>query len=190
MLTATWGERISHTVSFFPHDFAVPAKNHQEYLSLSIRDMTTAIQHHYLHTPLQPVGDKQFAAIKLLEQIFCPDHPGTQRPAQTIPAQPPSVAPAPIQPIVELPTANLPVQLSQQSAPFALSPLSQEHSANNFDRHRYPTRFSLSQQTYSMVCTSKYSYADAHLAKTPAHPIHFHEHMDCPVINPDTGVSL
>ena len=106
---------------FFPHDFAVPAKNHQEHLSLSIRDMTTAIQHRYLHTPLQPVGDKQFAAIKALEQIFCPDHP-----AQTIPAQPPSVAPAPIQPIVELPTANLPAQLSQQSAPFALSPLSQE----------------------------------------------------------------
>ena len=41
-----------------------------------------------------------------------------------------------------------------------------------------------------MACTSKYSYAADHLAKTPAHPIHFHENMACPVINPDTGVSL
>ena len=41
-----------------------------------------------------------------------------------------------------------------------------------------------------MACTSKYSYAAEHLAKTPAHPIHFKEHMDCPVINSDTGVSL
>ena len=41
-----------------------------------------------------------------------------------------------------------------------------------------------------MACTRKYSYATYHLAKTPAHPIHFKEHMACPVINPDTGVSL
>ena len=41
-----------------------------------------------------------------------------------------------------------------------------------------------------MACTSKYSYAADHLAKTPAQPIHFKEHMACPVINLDTGVSL
>ena len=41
-----------------------------------------------------------------------------------------------------------------------------------------------------MACTRKYSSAADHLAKNPAHPIYFHEHMDCPVINPDTGVSL
>ena len=41
-----------------------------------------------------------------------------------------------------------------------------------------------------MACTSKYSYASGHLAQTPAHPIHFHEHMTFPVINPDTGASL
>ena len=41
-----------------------------------------------------------------------------------------------------------------------------------------------------MACTSKYSYAAEHLAKTPAHPIHLKEHMACPVIKPDTGVSL
>ena len=41
-----------------------------------------------------------------------------------------------------------------------------------------------------MACTRKYSYATEQLAKTPAHPIHFKEHMACPVINPDTGVSL
>ena len=41
-----------------------------------------------------------------------------------------------------------------------------------------------------MACTSKYSYSTEQLAKTPAQPIHFNEHMACPVINPDTGVSL
>ena len=41
-----------------------------------------------------------------------------------------------------------------------------------------------------MACTSKYSYADEHLRKTPEHPIHFKEHMACSVINSDTGVSL
>ena len=41
-----------------------------------------------------------------------------------------------------------------------------------------------------MTCTSKYSYATEQLAKIPAHPIHFKEHMACPVINPDTGISL
>ena len=56
-----------------------------------------------------------------------------------------------------------------------LSPSLQEHLENNFDRHRYPTRFSLSKKSYSMACTSKYSYAASHLAHTPAHPIHFHD---------------
>ena len=55
---ATRGELISHTVSFFPHDFAVPANNHQGGEARSIRDLTTALQHRYLHTPLQPIGDK------------------------------------------------------------------------------------------------------------------------------------
>ena len=41
-----------------------------------------------------------------------------------------------------------------------------------------------------MACTRKYSYAGAHLAQTPAHPIYFHEHMACPIIKPDTGASL
>ena len=41
-----------------------------------------------------------------------------------------------------------------------------------------------------MACTRKYSYADGHLAQTPAHTIHFHEHTACTVINPDNGVSL
>ena len=78
----TWGERISHTVSFFPHDFAVPSNNHQDYIARSIRDLTTELQHRYLHTPLQPVGDKQFASIQALESIFCPNipHQTTQAP--------------------------------------------------------------------------------------------------------------
>ena len=70
---ATRGEQISHTLSFSLHDFAVQAKNHQYDIARSIRDLTTALQHHYLHTPLQPVGDKQFAAIQALEKIFFPN---------------------------------------------------------------------------------------------------------------------
>ena len=100
------------------------------------------------------------------------------------------MAPAPIQPIVELPTDTLPSQLSQKYASVAFYTLSQKHYAIFFDWHRYPTRFSLSHKTYSMTCTSKYSYDAAHLAQTPAHPIHFHEHMACPVIKPDTAASL
>ena len=71
-----------------------------------------------------------------------------------------------------------------------LSPTLQEHPGSNVYGHRYPTRYSLSKKSYSMACTSKYSYAAEHLEKTPAHPIHFKEHMACPVISPDTGVSL
>ena len=75
---ATWGERISHTVSFFPHDFAVPSNNRQDDIARSIRDLTTAL----LHTPLQPVGDKEFTAIQALENIFCPNiqHQANQAP--------------------------------------------------------------------------------------------------------------
>ena len=83
--------------SIFPHDFAVPANNHQDYIACSIRDLTTAIQHRYLHTPLQPVGDKQFAAIQSLQNIFFLDitHQTT---------------PAPIHPTVEHPEAVIPPQ--------------------------------------------------------------------------------
>ena len=79
-LLATRGERISHAVSFLPHDFEVPANNRQDDVARSIRDLTTAIQHCYLHTPLQLVGDKQFSAIKALENIFCPGHPAHTTP--------------------------------------------------------------------------------------------------------------
>ena len=41
--------------------------NHQDYIARSIRDLTTALQHHYLHTPLQPVGNKTIEAIQALE---------------------------------------------------------------------------------------------------------------------------
>ena len=41
-----------------------------------------------------------------------------------------------------------------------------------------------------MAGISKYSYATEQLVKIPVHPIHFKQHMACPVINSDTGVSL
>ena len=72
---ATLGEQITHTISFFPHEFAVPSNNLQDNIARSIRDLTTAIQHRYLHTPLQTVGDKQFAAIQALEKNL----PGNSR---------------------------------------------------------------------------------------------------------------
>ena len=61
-----------------------------------------------LHTPLQPVGDKQFAAIQALENIFCPDipHQTTQ---------------APIHPTVEPPEIALPLQQIQKSTSVDLS---------------------------------------------------------------------
>ena len=64
----------------------VPSNNHQYDIARSIRDITTALQRRYLHTPLQPVGDKQFAAIQALENIFCPN---IQQLATQAPIHPP-----------------------------------------------------------------------------------------------------
>ena len=82
------------------------------------------------------------------------------------------------------------LQQIQQSTSVDLYPTLQELTGRNADGHIYPTRYSFKTNSYSMACTSKYSYATEQLAKTPAHPIHFKEHMVCPVINLDTGVSL
>ena len=62
-IPATRGEGIAHTVSFFPTDFAVPSNNHQDDVARSLRDLTSAFQHMYLRTPLQPIGNEQFQAI-------------------------------------------------------------------------------------------------------------------------------
>ena len=91
---------------------------------------------------------------------------------------------------MEPPEIALPLQQIQQYTSVDLSPPLQKQPGSNLDGHRYPTRYSLSKKPYSMAYTSKYSYAAEHLAKTPAHPIHFKEHMACPVINPDNEVSL
>ena len=143
----------------------------------SFRDLTTALQHRYLHTPLQPVGDKQFAAIQALENIFCPNiqQQETQAPIH-LTVKPPEIAPL--------------LQKIQKSTSVDLSPTLQENPGSNADGHGYPTRYSLKKISYSMACTSKYSYATEQLGKIPVHPIPFKPHMACPVINPDTGVSL
>ena len=91
---------------------------------------------------------------------------------------------------MEPPEAALPSQKIQQSTLVDLYPPLQELPRSNGDGHRYPTRFSLLKKSYSMACNRRYSYAANHLAKTPAHPIHFEEHTACPVINPDNVVSL
>ena len=91
---------------------------------------------------------------------------------------------------MEPPEIAPPLQKIQQSTLVDLYPKLQEHPGSNVEIHRYPTCYILSKKSYSMACTSKYSYATEQLAKPPAHPIHFKEHMACPVINPDTGVSL
>ena len=83
-IPANRGVLISHTVSFFPHNFAVPSNNPQDDVARSIHDLTTALQHRYLHTPLKPVKDKQFAAIKALEKKFCPEVPGKTVPRLSI----------------------------------------------------------------------------------------------------------
>ena len=142
----TRGEYISHTVSFFPHDFAVPANNHQDDMARSIQDLKTVLQHRYLHTPLQPIGDKQFAAIQALENIFCPNiqQQATQATIHTK-IEPPEIAPL--------------LQQIQQSTSVDLSPTLQELPGSNADGHRYPTRYRLKKNSYSMACTSKYSYA-------------------------------
>ena len=123
------------------------------------------------------MGDKQFAAIQALENIFCPN---IQQQATQ----------APIHPPMEPPEIDPLLQQIQQSTSVDLYHTLQELPGSNTDGHRYPTRYSLKKNSYSMACTSKYSYATEKLAKIPAHPIHFKQHMACPVNNPDTGVSL
>ena len=78
-------------------------------------------------------------------------------------------------------------QQIQQSTSVDLSPTLQELPGSNGDGHRYPTRYSLKKNLYSMACTSEYSYATEQVEKIPVHPIHFKQHMACPVINPDAG---
>ena len=92
----------------------------------------TRHRHHYLPTPLQPVGDKQFAAIQALENIFCPDipHQTTQEPTHTK---------------VEPPETALSLQQIQQSTSVDLSTPLQEQPGSNLDGHRYPKRYSLSK---------------------------------------------
>ena len=54
---ATRGERTAATVSFFPHDFAVPSNSHKDDVARAIRDLTAALKHSYSYTPLQSIGD-------------------------------------------------------------------------------------------------------------------------------------
>ena len=88
------------------------------------------LQHRYLHTPLKPAGDKEFAAIQALENIFCPNiqYQATQAPIHT-PMEPTEIAPL--------------LQQIQQSTSVDLSPTLQEHPGSNVDGHIYPTRYSL-----------------------------------------------
>ena len=122
------------------------------------------------------MGDKQFTAIQALENIFCPNiqQQATEAPINR-PTEPQEIA--------------LLSQQIKQSTSVDLSPTLQELPGNNGDGHRYPTRYSL-KKSCSMACTSKYSYATEQLAKILVQPIHFKQHMACPVINPDTGVFL
>ena len=119
------------------------------YKDIWIKALAAALQHRYLHTPLQPVGDKQFAAIQAQEIIFCPN---IQQQATQAPIHPPMKHPE-IAPLL---------QQIQPSASVDLSPPLQEQTGSNVDRHRYPTHCSLKKKSYSMACTSKYSYATEH----------------------------
>lgn len=198
---ATRGERIAHTVSFFPHDFAVPSNSHHDDVARSLRDLTSALRHRYLHTPVQPVGDDQFLAIQALEKLFCPDlappsipfpvpPPAVLLPPVPVPAQPATLDPDPIQPTIELPSTLCSPPDSPLPALVSPTPLSQPDPLLDSSHHRYPTRFSLSQRSNSMACTSRYVYAAANLPHTPAPSPTFSEHLACPVIDPDSGASL
>ena len=52
---ATRGERNAATVSFFPHDFAVPANSQHDDVARAIRDLTDALKHRYTYAPLQAI---------------------------------------------------------------------------------------------------------------------------------------
>ena len=103
-------------------------------MARSLRDLTTALRHRYLHTPLQPVEGEQFAPLQQRE-VSSPVAPA---PAPLLTPSPPSTIPAAFQPVIEIPTTTVPTQLSQLPVPVSLSPLSQDNPNSNYDRHRYP----------------------------------------------------
>ena len=70
-IPATRGERTATYISFFPHDFAVPANNQHDDVARSIRDLTAALNHRYTNSLPQSIGDEQLLAIQKLETIFC-----------------------------------------------------------------------------------------------------------------------
>ena len=97
-------------------------------------------------------------------------------------------APAPI-PV----TKHFPVPLSQTPIPVSPSPLTQESvTQESTQSHRYPTRFSLSQENYSMGCAAKYVHATMFIAAatTPTPSNVFSDYYAAPVIDPATGESL
>ena len=117
--------------------------------------------------------------------------PSVLMPLPPLPTAPPlRAAPSTLQTIVESPNTISPTQLSQPPVPISLSPLSQETLPQDHNLHRYPTRFSLSQPSYALACTKKYSYAAQNLPTSPTPSVHFSAHMACPVIDPDYGANL
>ena len=97
---------------------------------------------------------------------------------------------------VPVPAAtHFPVPLSQGPIPVSPSLLTQESiDQESTQPHRYPTRFSLSQDNYSMGCAAKYVHATkfitASAASTAVPTNIFSKHYAAPVIDPTTGESL
>ena len=204
-IPSTRGERTTATVSFFPRDFAVPTNSHKDDMARALRDLTATLKHRYHQTPSQSIGDEQMLAIRKLKRIFCP----TLKQPTSLPGIPvllpdPSRAPSPPPPVAEpsqfaiepspvpAPTELMSqVPFSQEPVPVSLSPLTQESTSNNpRTTHRYPARFAISQDGYSMCCVSKYVHAANYLASPPTPSATFSEHYATPVIDPVTGQSL
>ena len=57
-IPATRGERTATSLSFFPHDFAVPANTQHDDVARSIRDLTAALNHRYTNSLPQSIGDE------------------------------------------------------------------------------------------------------------------------------------
>ena len=134
-------------------------------------------------------------AIQKLESIFCPNKkpisasipvptPGTL-PAAVLPNTPvPAPIPVTFEPIFSSdPVPNVITQLSQDSLP-----------AISSDPYRYATRYSLSQDTFSLACGNKNCSKQKQLQSPtlPSTPVQnmFQSYTACPVIDQISGKSL
>ena len=165
----TRGERIADTVEFLPEHTKVPFASSADRAAQAATELTEALRNPAPAAPFSQVGDRQLAALDELAEIFqTQTHPAR---APRVDKQPsaasPRVLPSP-PPREEAPTARVapPARVAtpaQTAPPPRVTPVPEKPTVPTVTQdedweveqptkpaHRYPTRFTLSQQACNM----------------------------------------